>query len=88
MKKVENVEKLLTEKAKDYGEPLDYMSSLAQGWGAMLGKTLSTNQVVAMYVAAKALRGYNKPDHYDSFLDITGYGTIGCNLIDEIEDNN
>ena len=87
MKKIQSVDKLLEEKAKDYGDPIDYFSQLAQIWGAMLGKTISTNQVVAMYVAAKALRGFNKPDHYDSFLDVKGYGEIGCNLINEIEEN-
>ena len=53
----------------------------------MLCTTLSTNQVVAMYVAAKSLRGFNNPDHYDSFLDIAGYGKIGCDLIETIESN-
>jgi len=82
---MDNLDKLIDEKGKDYGRPIDYFSALAQMWGAMLGKTISTNQVVAMYVAAKSLRGFNNPDHYDSFLDISGYGKIGCDLIQTIE---
>jgi len=84
---MENLDRLIEEKAKEYGKPIDYFSSLAEMWGAMLCTTLSTNQVVAMYVAAKSLRGFNNPDHYDSFLDIAGYGKIGCDLIETIESN-
>ena len=84
---MDDLDKLIYEKGKDYATPIDYFSTWAQMWGAMLCKTISTNQVVAMYVAAKSLRGFNNPDHYDSFLDISGYGKIGCNLIETIESN-
>ena len=75
------INKLIKQKAKDYGNPEDYMQTLADVWGAMLGIKLSPNQVVAMYIASKSLRAFNNPGHFDSFLDVTGYGKIGCDLI-------
>mgnify|MGYP003144127686 CR=1 FL=1 len=75
------IDKILEEKGLEYGRPDIFMGQLAQVWGAMLGKTLSTTQVVAMMVAFKAIRGCNNPGHQDSFLDAHGYSKIAMDIL-------
>ena len=50
------IDKILEEKGKDYGRADMFMGQLAQVWGAMLGKHLSSTQVAAMMIAMKAIR--------------------------------
>ena len=75
------IDKILEEKGEDYGRADMFMGQLAQVWGAMLGKHLASNQVVAMMIAMKAIRGCNNPDHKDSFLDAHGYSKIGMDIL-------
>ena len=75
-----DIDALIHRKGKDYGEPDVFMRQLADVWSTMLGVTLEPNQVVAMMVAFKTIRACNNPSHADSFVDICGYGRIGCNL--------
>ena len=77
---MDNLEKLIKQKGIDYGEPITFFSQLSQMWSAMIGKQLSTNQVVAMFLVMKALRGFNNPDHLDSFLDAQGYSKIAFDI--------
>ena len=78
---MKEIEEIIKEKGKTYGRADMFMSQIAQIWGAMLGKTISTNQVVMMMVAFKAVRGCNNPDHKDSFLDAMGYSKIGFDIL-------
>ena len=78
-----NIEEIIEEKGKQYGKPHLFMGQLAQVWGAMLGKHLSANQVVAMMMAFKAIRGCNNPGHQDSFLDAHGYSKIGMDILED-----
>ena len=75
------IDEILEEKGEDYGRADMFMGQLAQVWGAMLGKHLASNQVVAMMIAMKAIRGCNNPDHKDSFLDAHGYSKIGMDIL-------
>lgn len=75
------INEILELKGKDYGRPDMFMGQLAQVWGAMLGKHLTSNQVVAMMIAMKAVRGCNNPSHEDSFLDAHGYSKIGMDIL-------
>ena len=49
------IDKILEEKGEDYGRADMFMGQLAQVWGAMLGKHLASNQVVAMMIAMKSI---------------------------------
>jgi|TARA_R100000231_G_scaffold50965_4_gene43136 hypothetical protein len=79
-----DIDKTIEQKGKDYGNPLSFFSSLAVIYSQMIGKTISTNQVIAMFMVMKSLRAYNNPDHQDSFLDAMGYSKIGLDIAKEI----
>lgn len=81
-----DIDKLIKEKGEDYGEPLSFFSKLAIIYSEMIGKHISTNQVVAMFMVMKSLRAFNNPDHIDSFLDAMGYSKIGLDIAKTIND--
>ena len=81
-----DIDKLIKEKGEDYGEPLSFFSKLAIIYSEMIGKHISTNQVVAMFMVMKSLRAFNSPDHIDSFLDAMGYSKIGLDIAKTIND--
>tara|TARA_R100001460_G_scaffold107383_3_gene156077 strand:+ start:2199 stop:2486 length:288 start_codon:yes stop_codon:yes gene_type:complete len=81
-----DIDKLIKEKGEDYGEPLSFFSKLAIIYSEMIGKNITTNQVVAMFLVMKSLRGFNNPDHVDSFLDAMGYAKIGLDIATTIND--
>lgn len=83
---MKNLDKILSQKAKDYGDYEMFWAQVAQIWTAMLGKNISTNQAVAMMIAMKSVRGFNNPDHFDSFLDAGGYAQIGQSIIERNKD--
>lgn len=83
---MKHIDQLISKKANDYGAPDLFMKQLSDVWSAMLGIKLEPNQVVSMMVAFKAIRACNNPSHSDSFTDICGYGHIGCNLCENIND--
>ena len=80
------IDKIIKQKGQEYGRPDMFMSQLAQVWGAMLGKHLSSTQVAAMMMAFKAIRGCNNPGHQDSFLDAHGYSKIAMDILKDDED--
>ena len=49
------IDEILKEKGEEYGRPDMFMGQLAQVWGAMLGKHLSSTQVTAMMMAKIAM---------------------------------
>tara|TARA_A100001035_G_C27778716_1_gene500515 strand:+ start:1866 stop:2150 length:285 start_codon:yes stop_codon:yes gene_type:complete len=84
-----DIDKLIKEKGEDYGEPLSFFSKLAIIYSEMIGKHISTNQVVALFMVMKSLRAFNNPDHVDSYLDAMGYSKIGLDIaktINEVEE--
>ena len=80
------IDKIIKQKGQEYGRPDMFMGQLAQVWGAMLGKHLSSTQVTAMMMAFKAIRGCNNPGHQDSFLDAHGYSKIAMDILKDDED--
>ena len=81
-----DIDKLIKEKGEDYGEPLSFFSKLAIIYSEMIGKHISTNQVVAMFMVMKRLRAFNNPDHVDSYLDAMGYSKIGLDIAKTINE--
>ena len=81
-----DIDKLIKEKGEDYGEPLSFFSKLAIIYSEMIGKHISTNQVVAMFMVMKSLRAFNNPDHVDSYLDAMGYSKIGLDIAKTINE--
>lgn len=63
----------LNNRGDDYGTPEDNFRRIAQMWSDWLGVTVDAKDVGAMLVLLKIARLRNKPDHFDSFLDIAGY---------------
>jgi len=80
------IDKIIKQKGQEYGRADMFMGQLAQVWGAMLGKHLSSTQVAAMMMAFKAIRGCNNPGHQDSFLDAHGYSKIAMDILKDDED--
>lgn len=80
------IDKIIKQKGQEYGRPDMFMGQLAQVWGAMLGKHLSSTQVAAMMMAFKSIRGCNNPGHQDSFLDAHGYSKIAMDILKDDED--
>ncbi len=83
---MKNIDEVIKEKGQDYGNPLSFFSTLALIYSSMIGKNLSTNQVVAMFMIMKSLRAFNNPDHLDSFLDAMGYSKIGLDIAKTINE--
>jgi hypothetical protein len=81
-----DIDKLIKEKGEDYGQPLSFFSKLANIYSEMIGKNITTNQVVAMFMVMKSLRAFNNPDHQDSYLDAMGYSKIGLDIAKTIND--
>jgi hypothetical protein len=77
----DNIEELLEQRAKDYGDPEAFMQQLSGVWSSMLGVNITPNQCVSMMIAFKAIRSCNNPNHLDSFKDAAGYSTIGEKII-------
>ncbi len=61
---------------KDYGDTLENFSRLAAIWSAILGTTVTPEQVCLCMVALKMSRLVHQPGHRDSIIDMAGYA--GC----------
>jgi len=79
----DNIEELLEQRAKDYGDPRLFMQQLSGVWSSMLGVQVTPNQCVSMMIAFKAIRSCNNPSHVDSFKDAAGYSLIGEKIVDK-----
>ena len=71
---LERAGKLVKERGKSYNNPYDNFSRTAMIWSAILGITVTPDQVAKMLIGLKLARLSQTPDHQDSIDDIVGYG--------------
>lgn len=81
---MDDVEKLIEERGKDYGDPRYFFSQLSGVWTAMLGIPVSPTECVALMIAFKNLRLINNPTHKDTIDDIEGYNHI-AKILSELD---
>lgn len=63
----------LNTRGDDYGTPEENFQRIANAWSDWLGITIDSKDVGVMLIMLKLARLRNRPDHYDSFIDIAGY---------------
>ena len=61
-----------------HGEPEDSLEDIAKGWSVIARCEISPSQVALMMVWLKTVRATQNPVHWDSWVDICGYGSIGA----------
>ena len=57
----------------DYGSPIEDFTKQAKMWGAILGVSVTPQQIAMCMIAVKLSRLTNSPRHKDSVVDIVGY---------------
>lgn len=70
---------------KDYGDPEDNFSTIAEYWGTYLhsrhlipkSESLTATDVAAMMILMKCSRLATSPDKEDHWVDIAGYAACG-----------
>lgn len=61
-----------------YSDPTQMLDHIAEMWSAYLGHSIEACDVSCMMVMLKIARIKAKPDHEDSWVDISGYAAIGA----------
>lgn len=67
------LEEILGKRGDNYGTPEENFQRISNLWSDWLGITVDSKDVGVMLILLKIARLRNKPDHFDSFLDIAGY---------------
>lgn len=75
------VERILNERQKDYGDPIDSFSLIASFWSSYLGKEVSPMNVAMMMVLLKIARNQTGGFKRDNLLDICGYAALQSELV-------
>lgn len=73
---------VLRDRNVTHGEPEDNLSDIAKGWTVIVGCDISATQVALMMVWLKTVRANENPAHWDSWIDIAGYASIGAEVSD------
>ena len=60
-----------------YGTPEENFQNIADLWKAYWGAPISTHDVAVMMMLVKVARLMKSPYHYDSWVDICGYASLG-----------
>ena len=72
----DEIEKLLKEKGKDYGDPEEFFEKLKHFWAIILDTPLTEQDVALCMLSLKLLRLVHQPEHEDSAVDLEGYARI------------
>ena len=65
------------DRAKVYGDSKINHDRIAKLWSVILGKEITSQQVIMCMTALKLARLIETPDHTDTWTDICGYGALG-----------
>lgn len=69
---------------KDYGSPTDNLNLIAEYWNSYLkdlNRPLDGKDVALMQILVKVARLHKTSNHYDSILDIIGYGSLASEFL-------
>ena len=78
VKFLENAKQLVNkDRAKVYGDSKINHDRIAKFWSVILGKEITSQQVIMCMTALKLARLIETPDHTDPWTDICGYGALG-----------
>ena len=78
VKVLENAKQLVNkDRAKVYGDSKINHDRIAKFWSVILGKEITSQQVIMCMTALKLARLIETPDHTDTWTDICGYGALG-----------
>ena len=78
VKVLENAKQLVNkDRAKVYGDSKIIHDRIAKFWSVILGKEITSQQVIMCMTALKLARLIETPDHTDTWTDICGYGALG-----------
>tara|TARA_R100001369_G_C3225270_1_gene150935 strand:- start:77 stop:397 length:321 start_codon:yes stop_codon:yes gene_type:complete len=62
---------------KEYGDAFTNFNDIAQGWGLILGKQITREDIALCMIWVKMARLSKTPSHQDSWIDIAGYAGLG-----------
>ena len=78
VKVLENAKQLVNkDRAEVYGDSKINHDRIAKLWSVILGKEITSQQVIMCMTALKLARLVETPDHTDTWTDICGYGALG-----------
>lgn len=78
VKVLENAKQLVNkDRAEVYGDSKINHDRIAKFWSVILGKEITSQQVIMCMTALKLARLIETPDHTDTWTDICGYGALG-----------
>lgn len=78
VKVLENAKQLVNkDRAEVYGDSKINHDRIAKLWSVILGKEITSQQVIMCMTALKLARLIETPDHTDTWTDICGYGALG-----------
>lgn len=69
---------------ENYGRPEKNFANIATYWSVYLGRDIKAVDVAAMMILMKLARLENNPKHEDSWVDIAGYASNGCEIATEV----
>lgn len=85
MKKLEVLEEAMhavEQRGENYGDVRENHQRIAALWSVVLGQRVTPEQVVLCMTCLKVARLMETPDHWDSWVDIAGYGACGAEIAD------
>lgn len=68
------------DRERDYGAPEQNLGRTAKMWSAYKGIEFSGADVAAMMALLKISRLATSPEHIDNWIDLAGFGAIGCEV--------
>ena len=78
VKVLENAKQLVNkDRAEVYGDSKINHDRIAKLWSVILGKEITSQQVIMCMTALKLARLIETPNHTDTWTDICGYGALG-----------
>lgn len=79
----EDIDALIEERGKHYGDPVENHKAIAKIWSGILGEDISAHQVALMMAGLKLRRSSTSPDEPDSLDDAEAYVRISRKCVAE-----
>lgn len=82
MAQTQQVDELIDERMKVYGDPVVTFPQIAEVWSGYLGFKIEPTDVPMMMILMKSVRARQAPDYSDNTDDVEGYLDIYRKLVD------